>query len=124
MKLEEDNKVNRMHESLQLFKEICNSDFFLNTSIILFFNKADIFKEKISFVGLNVCWSDYKGPNDYNEGTQFIQKKFEQQGRTTHKTIYSHITVATSTDNIKFVFEAVKDTIIANAISNCGMRGI
>merc|ERR1712196_712534 len=36
--LYEDECVNRMQESLQLFQEICNMRYFLNTSIILFLN--------------------------------------------------------------------------------------
>jgi len=39
----EDENTNRIEESLQLFGEICNSKWFLNTNIILFFNKRDIF---------------------------------------------------------------------------------
>jgi len=37
MKLFEDEKVNRMQESLELFEEICNSKWFTKTAIILFF---------------------------------------------------------------------------------------
>lgn len=43
----EDNSTNRMQESLQLFKQVCNNKHFLETSIILFLNKKDLFMEKI-----------------------------------------------------------------------------
>jgi len=46
LKLYEDETVNRMHESLKLFDEICNSRWFSNTSVVLFLNKSDIFREK------------------------------------------------------------------------------
>ncbi|GFT12790.1 tigger transposable element-derived protein 1 [Trichonephila clavipes] len=36
MVLQEDNSVNRLQESLQLFSSICNNRFFINTSMILF----------------------------------------------------------------------------------------
>ena len=36
-----------MKESLQLFDQICNNQFFEQTSIILFFNKKDIFSVRI-----------------------------------------------------------------------------
>lgn len=42
----EDDKTNRMTEALRLFKEICNSRWFKDTSMILFLNKCDLFKEK------------------------------------------------------------------------------
>ncbi len=37
-----------MHESLRLFDSICNNKWFVNTSIILFLNKKDLFAEKIT----------------------------------------------------------------------------
>ena len=45
--LVEDETTNRMHESLRLFDSICNNKWFVNTSIILFLNKKDLFSEKI-----------------------------------------------------------------------------
>jgi hypothetical protein len=39
--------VNRMQEALTLFDSICNSRWFVKTSIILFLNKIDRFKEKL-----------------------------------------------------------------------------
>merc|ERR1712137_688390 len=44
--LVEDESVNRMREALTLFDSICNSKWFVKTSIVLFLNKTDIFKEK------------------------------------------------------------------------------
>jgi len=41
----EDNSTNSLHEALNLFKEICGSKWFSSTSIILFLNKKDIFRE-------------------------------------------------------------------------------
>ena len=61
MKLYEDENVNRMHEAIQLFDEICNSKWFQNTSMILFLNKKDLFEEKIQSVDLAVCFPEYKG---------------------------------------------------------------
>lgn len=39
--LYEDESINRMQESLALFDSICNSRWFVKTSIILFLNKID-----------------------------------------------------------------------------------
>jgi len=43
----EDDKTNRIQESLNLFEEIINLKWFISTPIILFLNKTDVFKEKI-----------------------------------------------------------------------------
>lgn len=55
------SKQNRMHESLQLFNSICNHKCFATTSIVLFLNKKDLFKEKITKVHLNICFPEYNG---------------------------------------------------------------
>ena len=44
----EDENQNRMCESLALFELINSYPFFLESSIILFLNKTDLFQEKIS----------------------------------------------------------------------------
>merc|ERR1711974_66909 len=45
--LYEDNITNRLHESLKLFHEICQSKWFTYTAIILFLNKSDLFQIKL-----------------------------------------------------------------------------
>ena len=41
--LEEDQSVNRLHESMKLFKSICNNKWFENSSMILFLNKKVLY---------------------------------------------------------------------------------
>jgi len=43
----EDEEKNAMHESIELFDEICNSKWFRNTEMILFLNKEDLFREML-----------------------------------------------------------------------------
>jgi len=58
----EDEKRNAMHESIQLFDEICNSKWFRNSEIILFLNKTDLFKEKLlQEVPLSICFNKNAG---------------------------------------------------------------
>jgi len=121
LKLQEDDQTNRMHESLKLFKEICNSKWFVETSMILFLNKRDIFDEKIKRVDLTVCFSEYSGGKDYAKGAQYIQEKFLSQNDNPSKIIYPHITCATDTDNITVVFNAVKDIILRKALDSAGI---
>lgn len=61
LKLYEDERVNRMHESVTLFEEICNCQWFNETSVIMFLNKSDLFEVKIKEVDLKVCFEDYAG---------------------------------------------------------------
>ncbi|KAJ3050138.1 guanine nucleotide-binding protein subunit alpha, partial [Quaeritorhiza haematococci] len=43
----EDNQTNRVIESMTLFENISSHPLFRNTAIILFFNKIDLFREKL-----------------------------------------------------------------------------
>lgn len=57
----EDETVNRMQEALTLFDSICNSRWFTKTSIILFLNKIDRFKEKLPISPMKNYFPDYEG---------------------------------------------------------------
>lgn len=105
-----------MKESMVLFDEICNSRYFLDTPIMLFFNKLDLFREKIKKTDLKVCFEEYQDGCDYDKALKFIQTAFLSLNREEGKTVYSHFTCATDTDNIKNVFDNVKDIILKNQI--------
>ncbi|XP_025425410.1 guanine nucleotide-binding protein G(i) subunit alpha [Sipha flava] len=120
--LAEDEEMNRMIESMKLFDSICNSKWFVDTSIILFLNKKDLFEEKIRRSPLNSCFPEYTGSNNYEEAAAYIQMKFESLNkRKDQKEIYTHFTCATDTNNIQFVFDAVTDVIIKNNLKDCGL---
>ncbi|XP_075039973.1 guanine nucleotide-binding protein G(t) subunit alpha-1 [Mixophyes fleayi] len=122
MVLVEDDEVNRMHESLHLFNSICNHRYFATTSIVLFLNKKDVFTEKIKKAHLSICFPDYDGPNTYEDAGAYIKTQFlELNMRRDVKEIYSHMTCATDTENVKFVFDAVTDIIIKENLKDCGL---
>lgn len=52
--LEEEETVNRMKESIKLFQDVINNEWFKNTPIMLFLNKKDLFYEKIKTIDMNV----------------------------------------------------------------------
>ncbi|XP_053207053.1 guanine nucleotide-binding protein G(i) subunit alpha-1-like [Panonychus citri] len=120
--LAEDEEVNRMVESMKLFDSICNNKWFNDTAIILFLNKKDLFEEKIKRSPITVCFPEYRGSNTYEEAAAYIQMKFENLNkRKGLKEIYTHLTCATDTNNIQFVFDAVTDVIIKNNLKDCGL---
>lgn len=47
LKLMEDRTTNRMQESLRLFRQIVNTNWFKESDVILFLNKSDLFQEKV-----------------------------------------------------------------------------
>eukprot|EP00455_Lapot_gusevi_P008767 TRINITY_DN1385_c0_g2_i1.p1 TRINITY_DN1385_c0_g2~~TRINITY_DN1385_c0_g2_i1.p1 ORF type:complete len:158 (+),score=63.37 TRINITY_DN1385_c0_g2_i1:52-525(+) len=117
----EDENTNRMIEALNLFDEICNSRWFRDTSMILFLNKRDLFAEKIKKVDLSVCFPEYPGGLDYMAGADFIQGQFETKNKNPKKQVYTHITCATDTDNVRHVFNAAKDIIIRQSLAAVGL---
>src|SRR3989338_2590712 len=119
--LYEDGSVNRMHESIMLFDEICNSGWFTSTSIILFLNKADLFQQKITHIDLKVCFPDYTLGCDYTKATQWLIEKFKSLSRNKQKQIYTHITIGTNTDNIRFVFSAVREIVFRENLIGVGI---
>lgn len=121
MKLYEDENVNRIQEARKLFDDIVNSKWFQSTNIVLFLNKSDLFAEKIKQVDLKVCFSDYKGGNDYNAASECMQHKFKKLNRRTGREIYTHTTCATDTQNVKHVFNDVRNTLISKAFKSVGI---
>jgi guanine nucleotide-binding protein subunit alpha len=119
--LYEDENVNRMQEALTLFDSICNSRWFVRTSIILFLNKIDIFKNKLPVSPMSHFFPDYVGGADYNAACDYIVNRFVGLNRSDSKTIYSHFTCATDTNQIKFVISAVNDVIIQVNLKECGL---
>ncbi|CAK9682567.1 unnamed protein product [Candida parapsilosis] len=117
----EDERVNRMHESIILFDQLCNSKWFVNTPFILFLNKIDIFEEKIKRNPLKKYFPDYRGKrDDVDEALKFFETNFLKMNRT-NKPIYVHRTCATDTKSMKFVLSAVADIVIQSNLKKSGI---
>ncbi|KAK2750412.1 guanine nucleotide-binding protein subunit alpha [Myotisia sp. PD_48] len=117
----EDETVNRMQEALTLFDSICNSRWFINTSIILFLNKIDRFKEKLPVSPMKNYFPDYEGGADYSAACDYILNRFVSLNQAEQKQIYTHFTCATDTTQIRFVMAAVNDIIIQDNLRLCGL---
>ncbi|EZF23197.1 hypothetical protein H100_04097 [Trichophyton rubrum MR850] len=135
--LEESNQ-NRMMESLVLFDSVVNSRWFMRTSIVLFLNKVDLFRQKLGRSPLNKYFPDYSGGNDVNRAAKYLLWRFNQVNRA-HLNLYPQcvrsfvfllfkaytnvlsLTQATDTSNIRLVFAAVKETILQNALKDSGI---
>jgi len=133
LKLYEDNETNRMHESLQLFRDLCATPFFKQTNFIIFLNKMDLFREKIKRVSLYPCFLDYTPPTDKDEeklaqhGMNFIKTKFEAIADVrklldgNKQTLYTHFTCATDSSNVKVVFDSVRDMLLSKTLREVGL---
>lgn len=133
----EDETVNRMQEALTLFDSICNSRWFVKTSIILFLNKIDRFKEKLPVSPMKNYFPDYEGKlnqngtngrehqksnlaeggPDYAAACDYILNRFVSLNQHETKQIYTHFTCATDTTQIRFVMAAVNGT--SPSVNSC-----
>lgn len=117
----EDETVNRMQEALTLFDSICNSRWFVKTSIILFLNKIDRFKEKLPISPMSNYFPDYYGGDNYELACEYILHRFVSLNQSDIKQIYTHFTCATDTGQIRFVMAAVNDIVIQTNLRDCGL---
>lgn len=108
----------------------------MRTSIILFLNKVDLFKQKLARSPLSNYFPDYSGGNDVNRAAKYLLWRFNQVNRA-HLNLYPQyvssseicrlllmsisLTQATDTSNIRLVFAAVKETILHNALKDSGI---
>ena len=115
--LYEDNRTQRMTEAIRLFDEICNSQWFTKTSMILFLNKVDLFSEKLKRIPYRVEGErndDFQGPFMEDAGadpqacleaaTAHTLNKFLAVKRESDKEVYHHVTCATNTQNVEVVY--------------------
>jgi len=111
--LVEDKDANQMQEALMLFESICNSQWFIHTSIILFLNKIDLFKQKLSVSPVRKYFPDYNGePKSYKHASQYFEESFKRLNRNSTKDIYVHFTNATDTNLLKITMMSVQDMIL------------
>jgi len=131
MVLEEDMKTNRLIESLKLWKFLTSSDYFENTPFILFLNKSDTFKEKITVTSLGDIFSDYDAfsksseidmLSDYDKGCRFISNQFKQnfsisrkEGVSTTNSFFCVVTSTLDSSASEEVFLSIRDNILVTA---------
>ncbi|KAE8632033.1 hypothetical protein XENTR_v10001401 [Xenopus tropicalis] len=132
-RLEENCHDNRMKESLALFRNILELPWFQETPIILFLNKTDLLEEKIAFSDLANYFHRFKGPcRDAEAAKQFILDNYKEifnkirkqdasgKDDLKHK-VYHHFTCATDTDNIRKVFNNVKEAVLVKYLMDFGI---
>ncbi|KAI9349984.1 guanine nucleotide binding protein, alpha subunit [Pilaira anomala] len=115
--LVEDKYSNQMYEAFMLFESICNSKWFVNTSMILFLNKVDLFQEKIIKSPITDNFPDYQGSlTDYHQARSYFKHRFTKLNTNVNKLIYVHYTVATDTELLAHVMESVSDSILHESL--------
>jgi len=120
----EDSTTNRLQEAVVLFEEICRSQWFTNTAIILFLNKRDLFEEKFvrRQIPINVS-GEFPGAPTPSQGLEQAHEWFRDMFKSkagTHN-VYHHFTCASDTTNIDAVFRSTKDIVLQDSLRNIGL---
>ncbi|KIY49656.1 G-alpha-domain-containing protein [Fistulina hepatica ATCC 64428] len=121
--LPEDRRVNRVEDSLTLWKQICQNKLLANASIILFFNKRDVLETTLK-AGVQVktyvpSYGDH--PNDVVHVTKYFKEKFHKalkklspKPRTFLCYSISAIDARATTAMLRSVHEAILQTQLRN----------
>ncbi|KAI9140114.1 heterotrimeric G protein alpha subunit B [Paraphysoderma sedebokerense] len=117
----EDVNVNRIHDALCVFEDISNNKLLEKKSIIIFLNKIDILKVKISKSPIEKYFPDFTGPPDFSTACKFFAKKFMAVNRVKDRKLYVHYTWATDTNQIKVVLATVNKIIIQTNLAAVGI---
>eukprot|EP01083_Nonionella_stella_P148646 470962_1 len=117
----EDHTKNRLADSIELFENIMiKGHFFKNKSVILFFNKYDLFVEKIKEVPITVAFDDFPkeemDPHNADHVVRFVAGKFMnvfvQAGVDLMAPLHIRKTTALDTNNIDKIFQDVQMDLV------------
>lgn len=117
----EDRKTNRLEESRDIFDTIINNRIFSEVSIILFLNKYDLLVKKVANPETDIRWyfpQFTKNSHSIQDVEEFVVSMFTSVKREQRKALYYHFTTAVDTENIKVVFNYVKDTILRRNLAS------
>lgn len=123
-KLAEDPSTDAMRESLSVFKSILRTKYFIKTPIILFLNKADLFKEKIAQISIGDFFASAPQGEDgknFEKAMEFIKKRFMDLNNVEDRNVYPHVTIATNKENVANVFNACKHVIMMKNLKSVGL---
>ncbi|KAF8633887.1 hypothetical protein AX15_001192 [Amanita polypyramis BW_CC] len=132
--LSEDTSVNRLEDSVNLWKSLVSNKLLKDTNLILFLNKIDILKAKLNagvkMADFVVSYGDR--PNDYEHVSAYLRRKFGtdhllipyrsfiltslanilSQHSSRERMFYCHFTTVTDTESTKIVLHSLKDMLL------------
>ncbi|CAE6504708.1 unnamed protein product [Rhizoctonia solani] len=122
--LAEDPSVNRLEDSLTMWRDLCKNKILAGASIVLFLNKCDLLQTKLeSGIRLNQFLVSYGDrPNDYGSVTKHLKSKFDKIRREhcPDTQTYTHFITATDRETTSIAINAVRDKIMRENLQNIG----
>ncbi|KAF2071602.1 hypothetical protein CYY_007074 [Polysphondylium violaceum] len=120
----QEEEVNKLDLSLDLYSETTNSMWLQRSGILLFFNKKDLFIEKLKTVPFSNYDAQYTGNNTFEETSAYLQNKFmakTHKGYRSDNQIQSHFVNALDVSEImRTVFTDTKEILLSKVMDLCG----
>ncbi|EEB92938.1 hypothetical protein MPER_08476, partial [Moniliophthora perniciosa FA553] len=115
--LAEDRTINRLEDSVLLWKSVCSNKLLANVDLVLFLNKCDILEQKLSSgVRLAKYIRSYGDrPNDMENVSKYLRSKFSAIHReySPHpRKFYAFCTSVTDTATTAGIIASVRDMVI------------
>lgn len=125
--LAEDPRMNRLEDSMLLWRTVVSNKLLADVNIILFLNKCDLLRKKLeSGVKLRRHLSHYGDrPNDYESVYGFFKHKFGaiHQGHSPNRDreLYIHGTSVIDTRSTRTIIMTVRDIILQGNLRNTAL---
>lgn len=126
-RLQEDWKINRLEDSMLLWRTVCASKLLFKTSLLLFLNKCDLLKKKLR-QGVKVRHylpSFGDRPNDATTVVKYLKEKFRDIARAQApeggRVAYYYATSVTEIKATQTMLGAVKDIIVRDHLKNASI---
>jgi len=125
--LVEDKKVNRIEDSLLLFRQICANKLLGKVNIVLFLNKVDVLQKKLTAgVKVNRYVRSYNDrPNDLETVSRYFLSKFvavhKESSPNPNRELYVHLTTVTDTQATAAIIGDVRDMILKRHLQDSSL---
>lgn len=115
--LDEDTSVNRLFDSFQLWRTICNSKILAGITFIIIFNKRDLLAKKLEAgVQFKDFVTSYKDKlNDSQSVSKYLRQKFagiHKELSPTHRPLFSHVTCAIDSQSTSIVLVRIREILL------------
>ncbi|KAF8340927.1 guanine nucleotide binding protein, alpha subunit [Amanita rubescens] len=115
--LSEDPTINRLEDSVNLWKSLVSNKLLKHTNLILYLNKCDILMGKLK-AGIKL--SDFvlsygSRSNDYEHTSAYLRRKFAhilQEYSPVRRKFYGHFTAVTDTKSTQVILSCLSDIVL------------
>lgn len=118
-----DPRATQMHQEMMLFDSLLNDDRFQHTPVILFLNKFDLLKRKLTVSPLSNHFANFNGSDtDPYAAATFFAHQFQKINRTPERRIYVHCTSAIDTQSLGLTMASVGELILQEKWRHAGLK--